>query len=161
MALLPLISTDQLAEWLGVEFDESEAQRAAAFITAASTAIRNETNKTYVNDDGDALEFGSDLTEDKVTTVAKIVAARVWNNPTGNIQETAGPFAETKGRDAAQVVYLTDADRKMLGKSTSLGIWTLDTTRGSLETDRCHPGPTDTTYLGVEPDGEPMPWDTP
>lgn len=163
MALPTLITADDLANHLGVEFEDDEAAQVASFLVNASTLVRNETNATYLNEDGTELEFEDALTEDKVTTVVKQVAARAWTNPDGLVQESSGPFGQSFGREAPKVFYLTDEERALLGKSNNLGVWALTTTRGDLETAR-GPRDTDVTYLDTvyadgTPNGEPIPWD--
>lgn len=157
MALLPpLVTVVDLGDWLGESIDGADA-RAGAVVRAASTRIRKETGRDWITDD-----TGEDPTLDEATptideddlevaqTVVKMVAGRVWRNPAGATQESTGPFSVSWSGDA---FALTETEQEMLsGYRTTgrLGLWTLSTTRGCADLD--------TTYLPVDPPGQPIPY---
>lgn len=88
---------------------------------------------TWLNDTGDALE---DAPPQFVGLVANMVA-RASANPEGVVQESAGPFARSFGADAAQRLYLTQAERLMIRQAGGFsGLYTIATTRGPIETGR-------------------------
>lgn len=130
MALEPLASTDDLATFLGIVdgFTEDEEPRAQMFVEFASTSVRAYAGKTF--EDVDPLPDG-------IVQATVLCAARAWVNPHGATSQAAGPFSESL--PTADLFALTDAEQALIDGSSSspLGIWTLGTTRGPLETDRC------------------------
>jgi hypothetical protein len=89
-----------------------------------------------------------------VADIVVQVAARVWQNPTGAVSWTKGPFSERYSDATAQGLYLTDAEKSTLNRyrTAASGIGTLGVTRGDLGSD--------TIYVptGPEPAGYPFPW---
>lgn len=131
MPLPALVTPDELEEWLGVQFSADELPRAAAFCAAASTRVRAYTHATYVDEEGD---LDSDIDE-QVTLAAKLLAARTWQNPTGANNRSVGPFSEEYA-EALGVMVLSEAETDLLSSTagSSLGLFTIGTTRGPLET---------------------------
>lgn len=168
MALPPLVTVDDLSDWLGQPIEEDDP-RAGAVLRAASTLVRRETGRDWVlegEEDPTLDESEPTIDEDDLEvaqTVVKQVATRVWANPTGVVHETTGPFSARYSEDVAQGLFLTDTEKEMLAayKTTSRpSLWTLATTR------LASPGVTDmglladngTIYVEVEPTGDPLPY---
>lgn len=127
MALIATV--DDLTDWLGE--DVSNPGRAEAILAAASTLVRTRTGRSWVDADGVKLE---DVTEDDfeaVKTVVVQVAARVWLNPQGRTQQSAGPFSESIAAWASLGLSLTEDEARMLPRNaeTRPQLWTLATTR--------------------------------
>lgn len=141
---LPLLATaEALAGWLGVEFDDDEAEQAEVVLAHASAAVRNEAGVNWVDADGELTELPVGIAELVVR-----VAARWRDNPTGLRSESTGPLrAEFDGLE------LTEAERaaiaRAMRKPTS-GLFVIETTRSDPETA--------TVFLDVEPAGEKMPF---
>lgn len=116
--LPPLIELEPLSEWLGVELDaeSSDGARAQAAIEAASSRIRAEVARDWVDDEGD-LDFG-DMAQwavDVVREVCLAVAARAYQNPNGTTQTSVGDVSVSFTREGnAGAVYLTKDDRRKL-----------------------------------------------
>lgn len=131
MALPPLATIDDLTAWLGSE--PSNEDRAEAILAAASTLVRSHTGRTWVGADG---EPNTDLTADDLEvakTVVVTVAARVWTNPNGTTQQTAGPYSQSVAAWAALGLELTKTEKNLLaGFATAVrpALWTQSTTRG-------------------------------
>lgn len=113
MALPPLASTDDLAVWLGRAV--SNEDQAEAVIAAASTLVRTETGRTYVDEDGNLEE---DL-PDAVRTVVVLVASRVLSNPDSYISETIAGYSYRVADGTVFGLELTDTERRMLGGTES------------------------------------------
>ena len=108
--------------------DEAKAQ---ARLDYASALVRAEAGVDWVNADGDELE---DVPAAIVSVVVAMVE-RAWTNPNGAVQRAAGPFSESYGTAAADRIYLTRADRKIIRAACgALQIGTVATTRGGCET---------------------------
>lgn len=116
MALPPLADVADLDAWLpGVAIvgdDDAEA-RAEAVLSAASAIVRAENGKNWVDENGELL----DDIPDAVSVLVVQLAARLWANPTGLTQETAGPFSAMHGRST-----LTDDERGVLTDNTAGGL---------------------------------------
>lgn len=129
-------SIDDLNAWLGDEVDNEE--RAEAILVAASALIRSRTGRAWVDADGVQLD---DVTDDDfaaVRTVVVQVAARVWLNPQGITQETAGPFSQTIAAWAALGLSLTEDEASMLPidrTGSRPALWTQATTRADSVSD--------------------------
>lgn len=126
---------------------------AVYFMRAASATVRAYVGKNWVNTAGDALVDVPDVVHD----ITVEVAARVWMNPEGNTQETAGPFTERRPELYADSFFLTGTEKSKLGamRSSGLGgLWTIQQTRG----DNTVPY----TTVPVTPlPGEPLPYVVP
>lgn len=116
MPLPPLASVEELDAWLpGVTIvgDDSAETRAEAVLNAASAYVRADRGRTWT-DSEDALV---DDIPDEIGVLVVQIAARMWANPTGTIQETAGPFSTTHGP-----ATLTDEERDLLTDNTAGGL---------------------------------------
>ena len=132
MALPPLATADALSTWLGVDaFTDTDATRADAVMNNASTAVRVEAGRNWVDGAGENLV-------DVPLGIAELVvrvAARAWPNPTGNKSQTTGPFSATFGD-----IELTAAEKAVIARiltppgSQPSGLWVLKTTRGDFNT---------------------------
>lgn len=169
MALPPLVTVADLADWLG-ESIEYEDARAGAVLRAASTLVRRETGRSWLTDPEDLTvldESTPSIDADDLEvaqTVVKQVASRVWVNPTGVVHETTGPFSARYAEDAAQGLHLTATEAEMLSpyKTTARsGLHTIATTRedpvGITDLGIYDPA-TGTVYAEVTPPGAPLPF---
>lgn len=119
MSLPLMASVSDLADWLGDEIVANDP-RAVALLRRASALVRSEAG----------VEWADEVPED-VQGVVIAVAARVWSNPNSAIQRTAGSFSERLSERAAEGMYLTDEERRILSRyaSTRFGIGTIRTYR--------------------------------
>lgn len=151
MALPPLAPVSDLAAWVGQTIP-SDDPRAGAVLSAASALVRSYAGKTWT-DDADALADVPDV----VASVAVQVAARVWANPSGAIAAAIDDGSLRWSEASASGLYLTDADKAVLGAyqepaAESFGLGTVSLAGGSYELD--------TVYVptGPPPAGYPFPW---
>ena len=143
MALPPLATVTELADWVG-ETISGDDKRAAAVVNAASTLVRAYTGRNWL-DPSDSSRIDPNV-PDAVPTVALAVAARAWVRG-GDIEsttETAGPYSETRRYVGdGSSLYLTKTDKLMLAEyraaGTHGGISTLSTTRGEDERTEFYP----------------------
>jgi len=123
--MLPALAT---VEQLALEVDEPIASadpRAEWLLSKASTLVRAHTGRTWVDAEGALQE---DI-PDAVTAVTVQCAARVWRNPAGAVQEAAGGLSWRLSERAGDGLFLTDAEKAMLGASRPTGgLWKLSTT---------------------------------
>ncbi len=147
-----------------------DATRAQAALDDASSAIRDAAGKTWVDAEG-ALALPDDpasTVADTLTRVCCAVARRILENPDGASTESVGAFSHSFS-NSSNDVYLTSAERRAVRRAAGVsGLRSIPTTRGlvgangvfgGLETDRCNrAGIVDTTYLPVDPPGEPIPF---
>lgn len=137
MALVPLISVDDLETWLGEVIDDPD--RAELIVAGVSGVIRDETGLTWIDDDDHLEEV-----PDGVRAIALQVAVRVWRNPVNASSQTTGPYMVVYDRTTGLGVTLTEDERRSLGAHTDdlpIGIGTLSTTRGPIETSALTCGP--------------------
>lgn len=151
----PLARYEDLCEALGDEAVGIDEDKAMWLLGRASAIVRAQAGVTWLDDDEAALV---DVPPDIPGVIVGMVE-RATKNPTGTVQENAGPFGRSFGADAASRLYLTAMDKLVIGAAAgviSSGIGVLSTTRGCLETGAV----TDRAYLG---DGsapeEYAPWD--
>lgn len=109
MALPPLADVEALETWLGVTFTEGETTRAGAVLGHASSTIRSEVGRNFVDADGALIE---DI-PDHIVDLTVRLAARMWANPKGVTQEGTGPFNVTWGSG-----LLTDDERDQLSPTS-------------------------------------------
>ena len=119
MSLPLMASVSDLADWLGDEIEPNDP-RAVALLRRASALVRSEAGQEW-----------ADEVPDDVQGVVIAVAARVWSNPNSAIQRTAGSFSERLSERAAEGMYLTDEERRVLSRYASVrfGIGTIRTYR--------------------------------
>ena len=130
MPLPALATLAQLEARVGHNL-ESESDRVEAILADASTLVRSVAGQTWVDSEG---ELEEDI-PDAVILVVLSVARRAYDNPQGYIATTDGPFSQRYTEEAAQVLYLTDTEKDLIGGTTNTsGLWALSTTRGDLET---------------------------
>lgn len=149
MAVTSLATIADLAVRVGETIPTDDAQ-AQWFLDTASGIIRTYTSRTWLLD-GVLADV-----PDEVRRIAVEVAARVWLNPSGNTQETVGPFTERRPELFADGFFLTGTEKSTLSKyrgSGLGGLWTIQQVKG----DAFDP----TIHVPVFPQpGEPLPWYT-
>jgi len=121
----PLASLDDLAAWLGQPVDGLDAARAGLILDTVSGVIRAEAGITW-----DGLPVPP-----QVVGVAVSVAGRVYRNPTGAKQQTAGPFSAS-GADVGGII-LTDDEKAVIRSAVgnTRGLWTQSITRNDCAAD--------------------------
>lgn len=177
MALTPLADVEALNERL-VD-DVTDDDRAESLLAAASALVRTETGSAWVDAGGNLIWDDPDATDalvllgDTLASITVSVAARAYENPSGFISETKGPFTQRRSDDAGDGVYLTDGELDALRKAVALyrgapspGLWTLATTRGDIPDVAAVAGGiyderTDTVYLQTVGGGDPLPYRDP
>lgn len=149
-------SSAELAARIPGGIENGEMERALAALDDASSLIRDEAGKTWVDDEGElALPTGTDAWRaDTLVRVCCSAARRSLENPDGVSQESLGGYAVSTA-NASSDVYLTSGERRAVrraaGKAT---IGAIPVTRGPIETRTC----TDTQYLPVTPEGQAIPF---
>lgn len=127
MALSPLAAFDDLEAWMGRPV--SNYPRAEAILSAASTLVRTHTGRLWVDAEGNPEDGISEIKLQAAREVVVMVADRVYNNPRGTTQETAGPYSRSVAAWAALGMSLTDSEIAMLGGSLEGGIPGLSSVR--------------------------------
>lgn len=149
--LAPLASREQLAARLPSGIATADEARADAVIEDASSLVRAEAGKTWV-DDGGAL---TDDLPDVVVSVVLAAAKRAFVNP--EELESVGLDGHTaRFRD----VYLTKAERRLVRQAAGrTGLWTQSTTRlDSTSTPDLPDVYVDVVYTDGSTPAEPLPW---
>lgn len=133
MALPALVTLSDFQTWASRPVVDIE--RAVAILSAASTLVRTESGRMWVDAAGEVEDDVTETQLDAACTIVKQVASRVYFNPDGNTQEGAGPFSRSVAAWASAGMVLTDDERAQLptsGPSTaSWGVVTLS--RGPVE----------------------------
>jgi len=129
--MLPVFATtSDLVTLTGRSFDADSIgePRAALLLEAASAAVRAHAKADWDNDPPSDVEV--------FRLVTLTVAARVWVNPAGSVQETTGPYSITNPSDGGVPgIYLTRSERDQIDeaqRNTATArspITTLSTTR--------------------------------
>lgn len=140
-----LATTSDLGDFVGVHIDDNDKQ-ATAVLGMVSAFIRAETKQPF--DDGAEVP-------DAAKMVAVDIAARMWRNPEGLVQDDVDDSRKGWSERAAEGMYLTAANRAMLDslRAPSFGgLGTIRTTRDDAYAD--------TVYVptGPPPSGDPFPW---
>lgn len=124
--------------------DTVTAAQATARLEDASAVVR-----AYVGPTTAAGWITTPLVEPALGDLAGVVASmveRATRNPSGVVQEQAGPFGRSFGPDASARLYLTALDKAILrGVMGVSAIRSIPITRGPIETasvvSECVPGP--------------------
>lgn len=140
--------------WPGVNITDEQEPSAQAVLDAASAIIRAEAGQAW---DTEVPELAA--------AICVAVAARVWKNPNGVVQQSTGPFSGSVAQWAAAGLVLTDDEKHQLadlpGSTGHPKLWTLSTTRGDVPDTKsvlCGYGAAAAEYLPVDPSGKDMPW---
>lgn len=156
---LPAFATiDDLGARLPAGIPAGGETRAQAALDDVSAFIRTFASKDWVTDDTPPVL--ADDTPPIIGTVCLRAALRVFTNPQGVTQDTAGPYS-TSFANASTDVYLTAAEKAMVRRAaglSTLGVQPL--TRGCVETRpiTCGPYAVADEYVDVYPPGEPIPF---
>lgn len=128
MARPALATLTDLEDLLGCVDDETAA---TARLAQASEIVRAYAGMTWLNADETAVV-------DVPGAIPGVVAAmveRATRNPSGTVQETAGPFSRSFGSSAAERLYMTKAEKMVVRAASDRSqIGVIPTTRGPLET---------------------------
>lgn len=120
MALPAFVEAADLATWMGTTI--TNEPRAEAILAAASTLVRTETGRAWVDDDGNYDDDVDETRQETIQTVVKLIAERVYTNPRGVLVKSSGPFSETVAAWAAFGLMLTEQERSLLGAPNNGGI---------------------------------------
>lgn len=127
-----LAGVTDLAEWLGEPITaEVDTKRATRCLRLASSLVRAETGKEWVDDAGVLV----DPLPDAVHMVTLYCASRVYENREAAIRAGIDDASESWKVDEAGA-YLTPSERRMLagvGASATGGLRTVATTRVTAE----------------------------
>jgi hypothetical protein len=132
--MVPALATvSDLEERLGLDPNslvDGDYARAQAALADASTLVRMESRRSWVDD------AGAITAPDALIRVVLGAAMRNWVNPDGVIQETVGPFTRRLSEESTGV-YLTKAELDIVRRyrPSGIGLWTLQTRR-----DECSNG---------------------
>lgn len=123
--LEPLASLQDLSDRVGETIADDD-HTSLYYLRAASALIRAETGRTWIDDHGYVVDVPSD-----VRYVCVEVAARLFRNPEGVIQETTGPFTQRLPDKFADGLFLTATEKSQLARyrASRMGLWALQTTR--------------------------------
>lgn len=125
----------------------ADEARAQADLLDASTLIREEADKTWVDENEDLVEDLPDI----IVTVCIRVVRRAFENPEGLTQhsESIQGYSESRSFSKSSTdseLYLTATERRLVRKAAGKRpLWAQSTTRGDLETpnvDACADGNT-------------------
>jgi len=165
MTLPSFAAPSDLAAWLNVTIAGSDEARATSILAAASTLLRQETRRSWV-DDSNTLTEDSAGQLDALKAVAVMVSARVYQHPDPTVvtedtseqldDHTVANRVAYSAEALAAGLYLTPSERRMLPvNATSGGLWVQPTSRGER---------LETVYIGADYGdviGEPVPWTDP
>lgn len=137
-------SLQQLGARIPGGITSSDEARAQADLDDASTLIREEAGKTWVDDQDEIVEDLPDI----IVTLTMRVARRAFENPEGLTQhsESIEGYSESQSFAASSTnseLYLTADERRLVRKAAGKRpLWAQSTTRGDLETPnvRCGDG---------------------
>lgn len=117
-----LAPVSALAARAGETISNDDAQ-AIYFLDAASALIRSETGRRWL------VEGVPTDVPAEVAVICVEVAARLWRNPEGAIQETTGPFTQRLPDKFADGLFLTATEKSQLAryKLGRMGLWALQT----------------------------------
>lgn len=131
MALPPLASVEQLADWLGEPIsDAPDISRAGGALRTASALVRRETGRTWVDPDNPKVLNGQVPEEAEIVTLQ--AAARGYTNPDALTSERIDDAQVARKVEEAGV-YLTASERDLLAPLAGRahqGLGTVSTFRG-------------------------------
>lgn len=110
---LPLLADIDDVTVRAPELADGPAVQVGALLADASALVRAVAGKTWVDEHGDLTEM-----PDGVVGVVAAVVVRALRNPQGVTQETTGPFNVSYGPAAADRLFLTKAERRIVGGSS-------------------------------------------
>jgi hypothetical protein len=109
----PIATLDQLEERVGTIANPLHAQ---SLLRYASSLVRAEGNRNWDDED----------TPPELAEVVVGMVERAQANPEGLTQSTTGPFSVSFGSNAAQRVYLTVGDKKIIRAAAGGGAFSVD-----------------------------------
>lgn len=121
----PLASVEQLAVRLGRDLDGADAKRAEAVLEDVSAAARGVSKQEWLN----SAEVPGDV-------VGAVLAAarRLFTNPDGFVQQSLGPFANTRAAATVTADVFLASELAVLKRALPRKpLWTLSTTRGDAD----------------------------
>lgn len=115
MSELPALATvDHLERRLG--FAAPNNTRALELLAYASALVRAAAGRQWVNDENELEGVPAGIPDVVVAAVERAV-----QNPKGATQESAGPFSASWGPEAAQRIFLTRWDRRIIREAVRGG----------------------------------------
>jgi hypothetical protein len=122
MALVPLATVEMMETRLGKPIEAgAERDRAEALISDASTLVRHEAGRTWVDAEGDLVVDVPDV----AVMTAISAAIRAWYNPSQIESAQLGAVSIRYGD-----VWLTAVERDRIGSISRAGIQSLDLNHG-------------------------------
>lgn len=128
-ALPPFATIDDLESRMG-NMSQQQQLMATAWLSDASDLIRGYTGEDWVDDEGELSGTPAQL--QKMRGIAARAVIRVFRNPDGATQESAGPFSRSMAGQPGP--WLTNSDKLALDRLSGPRVWTIPTTRGRVET---------------------------
>lgn len=127
MASAPLVTVDELGQWLRTPLLGSDADYAMLILNAVSALIRSESGRTW----------DTEPVPEEARAVTFAVAARVYRNPEAatSANRQVGPFGEqlSWANPGGVGLFLSDDEKAALPRRASArGLWTQATTRDDL-----------------------------
>lgn len=125
--LPPLAGIGALRAWPSVVVTDDQIPAAEAVLARASSVVRRNAGKTFVDADGNLTDV-----PDGVAGIVVAAAARFWNNPNARIMLTAGGITEQFSQAIEAGVYLTQTEKDEItasSESTRPKLWTQPTQR--------------------------------
>ncbi len=130
MARPALATAQDLEDLLGETLTDADS-RVYALLALASEIVRAYAGVTWLNTD----ETDVENVPESIPLVVASMVQRTTSNPSGVVQESAGPFSRSFGPDAAQRLYITRQEKAVIRAAVGLSsVGTIGTTRGDLET---------------------------
>lgn len=109
-----LADVEHLERRLG--FPAPNNTRALELLAYASALVRAVGGRTWVNDEGELEDVPPGIPDVVVAAVERAV-----QNPKGATQESAGPFSASWGPEAAQRIFLSRPDRRIIREAVRGG----------------------------------------
>lgn len=133
MVLPAFASIDDLID-RGVKIGVDDGSRAQAALDDVSALMRSVAGKDWVTPPAVVLDTGL---PGVLLTVCCTAARRAYENPSNIRSAVIDGYSDTRGGDVFGGVDLTATERRLVEQaagSVSPGLWTISTTRGTLET---------------------------
>jgi hypothetical protein len=119
MALSPLATIDDLAEWLGSTVASLDIARAEAVLSAVSSLVRSEANRTWENEGA----------PEDIRVVTLQASARMYRNPEGFVQKSIGDVSVSYGGRSSLILLPEERAIIARHRRTLQGLGTISVTR--------------------------------
>lgn len=151
----PLASIYDFEGRLNGNLAAADVTRVETLLADASALVRGETKPvTWTTTDPVTGDVSLDDVPQDVIRVVCMVAQRAFRNPSGYVSESVGEWSGTRPQSdpVSEVLFLTRGERRSVKRAAEL------TSVGSVVLESPFGPGIETTYLAVDPPGEPIPW---